>query len=951
MKRMLFNATQPEELRVAIVDGQRLIDLDIESTRKEQRKSNIYKGVVTRVEPSLEAAFVDYGVDRHGFLPFKEISRQYLRGESGEAPRGRVVELLREGHELVVQVDKDERGSKGAALTTYISLAGRYLVLMPNNPRGGGVSRRVEGEDRAELREVMNNLELPEGMSTIARTAGIGRSAEELQWDLNYLLRLWEAIDSAAGGLKAPQLLYRESNLVIRAIRDLYHPDIAEILIDSPAIHKDAMDFVRLVIPGSAPKVKLYQDEVPLFSRFQIEHQIETAYRREVALPSGGAVVIDKTEALAAIDVNSARATKGADIEQTALNTNLEAADEIARQLRLRDLGGLIVVDFIDMENPRNQREVENRFREALKYDRARVQTGKISRFGMMELSRQRLQGSIAEGSHSTCPRCSGTGQIRDVPSSSLHILRLLGEEAMKDNTAMVRALVPVAVATYLLNEKRAELTAMEQRMKLRIMLLPTPALETPHFQVERVRPDEMGREDIALPSYEMAAALPAEEEEESPRGGGSSEARPAQRQQPIVKGVTPDQPAPITAPEMPAAAPAVKISFFSRLLGWFKPPTPSESAQSPSQSEAAAQQREPRRGEQRRRGRPERERGDQRDQRGPREQVQARAEGQRSDQRRERTDQRREGSERGQDRGDRGGRDRQRGERQQRPQEARNDQRGQQQRPQHPPRPERESAATAEAGAVQNAETVTSETGDSRRGRNRRGGRRGEGQRGEHHQGAHRSEASRQESSSQGAGPARREPRPQQREEAPREEPATAASAEHTQPFVPTGDRIVTNAVSLPALLAGAANSSPAAETVPASVQQPRVEREAARAEAPLAARVPATPTPPLAAPLPLPELGELQMVTTRAAAPPVDQQSEGNGSMAQRHRPRRRPRPQAQGPAELVMVETASAPAPADTEMSDEQRAHHARRQRSQRSGGTPSEPLVQIETGQNS
>ncbi|MDA8225219.1 MAG: Rne/Rng family ribonuclease, partial [Betaproteobacteria bacterium] len=445
MKRMLFNATQAEELRVAIVDGQKLIDLDIESASKEQRKSNIYKGIVTRIEPGLEAAFIDYGNDRHGFLPFKEVARScYASG--GDSGRQRIQDALREGQELIVQVEKDERGNKGAALTTYISLAGRYLVLMPNNPRGGGVSRRIEGEDRNELRDVMNQLELPAGMSIIARTAGIGRGVEELQWDLNYLLQLWTAIDTAASGQKGAFLIYQESSLVIRAIRDYFQPDIGEILIDTPEVFEQARQFMSHVMPGNVNKVKLYHDDIPLFSRFQIEHQIETAYAREVNLPSGGAIVIDHTEALVAVDVNSARSTRGADIEQTAFNTNLEAAEEVARQLRLRDLGGLIVIDFIDMENQRNQREVENRLRDALHYDRARVQFGKISRFGLMELSRQRLQPSLGESSHQPCPRCSGTGFIRGIESTALHILRIIQEQSMKDHTGAIHAQIPVDV-------------------------------------------------------------------------------------------------------------------------------------------------------------------------------------------------------------------------------------------------------------------------------------------------------------------------------------------------------------------------------------------------------------------------------------------------------------------------------------------------------------------------
>src|SRR5450830_1413814 len=451
MKRMLINATQPEELRVALVDGQRLYDLDIESGAREQKKANIYKGRITRIEPSLEAAFVDFGSERHGFLPLKEISRVYFK----KAPEGRVniKDVLSEGQEVIVQVEKEERGNKGAALTTFISLAGRYLVLMPNNPRGGGVSRRIEGEDRNELRDVMAQLEVPNGMSIIARTAGIGRNFEELQWDLNYLLQLWTAIEGASTMQSGPFLIYQEGSLVIRAIRDYFQPDIGEILIDTPDIHEQAIQFMNHVMPGNVPRVKLYSDEIPLFSRFQIEHQIETAFSREVRLPSGGAIVIDHTEALVSVDVNSGRSTKGADIEQTAFNTNLEAAEEVARQLRLRDLGGLVVIDFIDMESQRNQREVENALRDALHFDRARVQTGKISRFGLLELSRQRLRPSLGETNHIPCPRCSGTGHIRGIESTALHILRITQEDAMKDNSAIIQVQLPVEVATFLLNE------------------------------------------------------------------------------------------------------------------------------------------------------------------------------------------------------------------------------------------------------------------------------------------------------------------------------------------------------------------------------------------------------------------------------------------------------------------------------------------------------------------
>ncbi|NCZ82307.1 MAG: Rne/Rng family ribonuclease, partial [Betaproteobacteria bacterium] len=490
MKRMLFNATHAEELRVAIVDGQKLIDIDIESAGRESRKSNIYKAVVTRVEPSLEACFVNYGEERHGFLPFKEISRAYFK-PTNEAGRARIQDVIVEGQELIVQVEKEERGNKGAALTTLISLAGRYLVLMPNNPRGGGVSRRIEGEDRQELRETMERLQVPTGMSLIARTAGIGRNADELQWDLNYLLQLWRAIESAAHDNKAPMLIYLESSLVIRAIRDYFSPDIGEILIDTEDICEQARAFMSVVMPDNMSRVKRYHDDVPLFSRFQIEHQIETAHSRVVPLPSGGAIVIDHTEALVAVDVNSARATRGSDIEETAMRTNIEAADEAARQMRLRDLGGLIVIDFIDMESSKNQREVESRLKEALHYDRARVQMGKISRFGLMELSRQRLRPALNEGSHMTCPRCNGTGVIRDIESSALHVLRVIQEESMKEGSAAVHAQVPVEVATYLLNEKRAEIHKMEARLRVEIILIPNKYLETPHYKLDRLKHDD----------------------------------------------------------------------------------------------------------------------------------------------------------------------------------------------------------------------------------------------------------------------------------------------------------------------------------------------------------------------------------------------------------------------------------------------------------------------------
>ena len=575
MKRMLFNATQAEELRVAIVDGQKLIDLDIESASKEQRKSNIYKGIVTRIEPGLEAAFIDYGNERHGFLPFKEVSRSCFVEGAGESGRPRIQDALREGQEIVVQVEKDERGNKGAALTTYVSLAGRYLVLMPNNPRGGGVSRRIEGEDRNELRDIMGQLDIPAGMSVIVRTAGIGRGVEELQWDLNYLLQLWTAIDTAASSQKGAFLIYQESSLVIRAIRDYFQPDIGEILIDTEAVYEQARQFMSHVMPGNVNKVKPYRDDVPLFSRFQIEHQIETAYSREVNLPSGGAIVIDHTEALVSVDVNSARSTRGADIEQTAFNTNLEAAEEVARQLRLRDLGGLVVIDFIDMENQRNQRDVENRLRDALHHDRARVQTGKISKFGLMELSRQRLQPSLGESSHQPCPRCSGTGFIRGIESTALHILRIIQEQAMKENTGAIHVQIPVDVATFLLNEKRADIVAVESRLKVSIVLIPNIHLVTPHYKITRLRHDELNALDQSLPSYQLGETVEEVQAAVEPR----KEVRAVQ-QTPVVQGITPINPAPVMPERVlvrdntsPATSlhDAAKPGLIHRIFGWLQ--------------------------------------------------------------------------------------------------------------------------------------------------------------------------------------------------------------------------------------------------------------------------------------------------------------------------------------------------------------------------------------------
>ena len=562
MKRMLFNATQEEELRVAIVDGQKLVDLDIEHAGKEQRKSNIYKGVITRVEPSLEAAFVDYGMERHGFLPFKEISRQYF-SDKADASRARIQDVIKEGQEMIVQVDKDERGSKGAALTTYISLAGRYLVLMPNNPRGGGVSRRVEGEERNELRDTMAELEVPKGMSMIARTAGIGRNAEELQWDLNYLVQLWTAIEDASNIQKGAFLIYQEGSLVIRAIRDYFSADIGEILIDTADVHEQAVQFMNHVMPGNVARVKLYQDEIPLFTRFQIEHQIETAFAREVRLPSGGAIVIDHTEALVSIDVNSGRSIKGADIEQTAFNTNMEAAEEVARQLRLRDLGGLVVIDFIDMESQRNQREVENALRDALHADRARVQTGKISRFGLLELSRQRMRPSLGETNHAACPRCSGTGHIRGIESTALHILRITQEEAMKDNSAIIQVQLPVEAATFLLNEKRADIHKIEQRMGVEVVLIPNIHMETPNYSITRIKLDDVN-EETAKPSYNMVE-IPAET---AYVRSLSEEAKPTAPEA-IVKGIRAATAAPIVENKPATSASKAKPSFLGRIKKW----------------------------------------------------------------------------------------------------------------------------------------------------------------------------------------------------------------------------------------------------------------------------------------------------------------------------------------------------------------------------------------------
>ncbi len=577
MKRMLINATQPEELRVAIVDGQKLFNLDIEIPGREQKKANIYKGRITRVEPSLEAAFVDYGADRHGFLPLKEISRSYFTEKARESSgRVSIQEALREGQEVIVQIEKEERGNKGAALTTFVSLAGRYLVLMPNNPRAGGVSRRIEGQDRTELREAMSELQFPEDMGLIVRTAGVGKNSEELQWDLDYLIQLWTAIEQSAEK-PAPFLIYQESNVIIRSIRDYLRADIGEIVIDDEDVYSQAERFINQVMPQYGKKLRHYSDEVPLFSRYQIESQIESAFQREVRLPSGGAIVIDHTEALTSIDINSARATKGADIEETALNTNLEAADEIARQLRLRDLGGLFVIDFIDMTPSRNQREVENRLKEALKQDRARVQIGRISRFGLLEMSRQRLRPSLGEASEQVCPRCKGHGTVRGVESLSLSVLRIIEEEAMKENTGRITAQLPVDMATFLLNEKRQMIHDIEKRQSIEVLLIPNIHLETPNYKIERIRLSDMPSDDEDVSSYKLISEEPTES------SGGYATSKPVKSEQPAVKSIAPASPAPQR--QAPTVAPAPveghETGFLKRIFSIFSPKQPGETERS----------------------------------------------------------------------------------------------------------------------------------------------------------------------------------------------------------------------------------------------------------------------------------------------------------------------------------------------------------------------------------
>ncbi|MBE0620553.1 MAG: Rne/Rng family ribonuclease [Burkholderiales bacterium] len=904
MKRMLFNATQAEELRVAIVDGQKLIDLDIESASKEQRKSNIYKGVITRVEPSLEAAFIDYGTDRHGFLPFKEVARAYFKA-GVDVGRARIQDALKEGQELIVQVEKDERGNKGAALTTFISLAGRYLVLMPNNPRGGGVSRRVEGEDREELRDTMDQLPLPPGMSVIARTAGIGRSVEELDWDLKYLLQLWHAIEEASTSQKGAFLIYQEGSLVIRAIRDYFHPEIGEILIDTDSIYEQAQQFMAHVMPDNVNRVKRYRDDVPLFSRFQIEHQIETAYSRQVNLPAGGAVVIDHTEALVAIDVNSARSTRGSDIEETAFRTNLEAAEEIARQLRLRDLGGLIVIDFIDMESQRNQRDVENRLRESLHFDRARVQMGKISRFGLMELSRQRLRPSLGEGSTITCPRCNGIGHIRGIESTALHILRIIQEEAMKENTAAVHAQVPVDVATFLLNEKRTDIHGVEARLKVNVVLIPNIHLETPHYQISRLRHDDLNQAEPMAASYNLVQ-MPAEEEINSQTGVEPKAVRP----QAAVQGIPAGEPAPISIPK-PAEVLA-QPGIISRIMGWFK-------------AGAAKTEAEPSSGIRPSRREPRRERGE-RGERG------------------ERSERGGRGGRGGRDRQDRGGRDgrpaqtevnrteqrepreprqeRGRGERPERtgrPEREARPERGErpprEPREQRPPRPPRQPQAELATGAEAKPQDEQRPEGGGEPGRSR--GRRGRGGRGERGDRGDRGErggrGERIESTERGerAAQAEHAARAERAEGGDGAEAEIQMPAQHAVPeerfsapapaevvHAPVAEVPVPVLVAEPAILAEPLAEMPAVHAEPAPMQPAPVQ--AAPMPTPVRSEPAPPPAPVIAVETALQESGLVMIQTDPSKVKPVEPMVEPRMAAAQ-PRPRRTPPPDT-GPLEIV-------------------------------------------------
>ncbi len=726
MKRMLVNATQEEELRVALVDGQRIYDLDIEIPSKEQKKSNVYKGRITRVEPSLEACFVDYGAERHGFLPLKEVSKEFFK--NGGAPGNRNIrELLDEGQELLVQVEKEERGNKGAALTTFISLAGRFLVLMPNNARAGGVSRRIEGEDREQLREALDQVQIPDGMGAIVRTAGVGRSAEELQWDLDNLKEVWNAVSQAAEGRPAPFLIYQESKAIIRALRDYLADDIGEILVDNQEVFNEAQQYMQRFMPASLRKLKLYEDSVPLFTRFQIENQIESAHSHKVNLPSGGSIVIDPTEALVSIDINSARATRGGDIETTALNTNLEAADEIARQLRLRDLGGLIVIDFIDMESQKNQRAVEDRLRDAVKQDRARIQIGRISRFGLLELSRQRLRPSIGEAAHINCPRCNGMGTIRGVESLALALLRLIGEEARKDRTVKVIAQLPVEVATYLMNEKRDWLNNIESKSSAEVVLVPNKYMETPAYEIRRVRDDEAQFPENSGVSHQIPVA-PTVTVQESAAVVREAAPTPA-----VVAASLPSIPAPasialetaapVAAPVQPVEQIGIFVKFWRFFFGGAGRPVeaPKEVPQQRSSRDGRRDRHEGRHGRDRDRDRHGRDGRDR-----------PRHEGKGEHKDRHGHDARRDGQQR-HDRKPReqGGESRHEGQKQaqartQQPQgQQRPDQRPEQ-RPdqaQQTPRPER-PAGPDQAAAVGGDGQRGERSGRSRRGRRRRGGR-----------------------------------------------------------------------------------------------------------------------------------------------------------------------------------------------------------------------------------
>jgi len=928
MKRMLFNATQAEELRVAIVDGQKLIDLDIEHAGQEQKKSNIYKAVVTRVEPSLEAVFVDYGAERHGFLPFKELTREYVQGESGEGTRAKIAQNLKVGNEILVQVEKDERGNKGAALTTYISLAGRYLVLMPNNPRGGGVSRRIEGEDRAELRETLDQLDIPEGMSVIARTAGIGRTAEELKWDMNYLIQLWEAIAGAAKEVKGPELIYLESSLVVRAIRDLFQPDIGEILIDTPEIFEQAQSFMSTVMPANVNKVKLYHDDVPLFSRFQIEHQIETAYRRDVTLPSGGAIIIDHTEALVSVDVNSARATKGHDIEETAFRTNCEAADEIARQLRLRDLGGLVVIDFIDMESNKNQREVENRLRDALHYDRARVQTGKISRFGLLELSRQRLQPALSESSYIPCPRCHGLGHIRDTASSALHILRIIQEEAMKESTGAVHAQVPVDVATFLLNEKRQDIHKIETRFKVNVLLIPNIHLETPNYEIERLRHDSE-KIDLVKPSYEMVNR-PVEEVAAK---AAEADAKPA-RPEPLVKGITPAQPAPIAADPVPqrertavpqpaSATPAPAPSLWKRFTSLFSSepaPAPQPIAESRPARKDGRSERNDRNDRGGRGG--DRKRGD-RNERG-------------GEQRGERKDRQQQGQGQGnQERGGRQGEQRNDNRRQNEPREKRapeaaGEQRAEQaarapEAAQQKPRNQQPPKSALEGRPVEQS----GEEGEGRGRRRRRGGRgRDREGRGERAEGGSNQAAVDGNNAAPVTSTA-----PAEVSASPAHDAALASAAVATAAVAANVVEREAHVEATPAPVQAAL--IPAAETpVPPPVPAVAVE------PAPLYVTPAPAPAPVVEAPAPAPA----PVYAAPVAFAPVDQI--GDAEPAAPREPRRRTRSTEVASEPLVFIETATDKAQTFVQPVEEE-APRQRTPRPRRQRDTATEPLVFVET----